>query len=130
LHFPGGANGIGGAAVSSYFHAGAHVFFGDWDEKNGVALEKSLELSAASGKSGSANFLKLDVRDYENQLKLFNAALNKHGRVDEAIYSAGISEPGGWLSPDKLTLEGIKEVSVAPNRVLSCPVISHRSEGF
>ncbi|RDL31817.1 Uncharacterized protein BP5553_09219 [Venustampulla echinocandica] len=105
----GGANGIGAATVISYFHAGAHIFFGDWDEKSGVALEVSLA-TGSNPNGGSATFLRLDVRDYENQLKLFDTAVAKHGRVDQAVYSAGIAEPADWLSPEKFTLEGIKEV--------------------
>ena len=109
----GGANGIGAATVTRFYHSGAHVFFSDWDEKSGLALEKTLQASSEPG-DGTCCFTRVNVQDYQAQLALFDSAYKKHGRVDMAVYSAGINEmaaAGSIVSP-KNNLETVKEVSI------------------
>ncbi|KAL2007441.1 hypothetical protein VTN00DRAFT_8879 [Thermoascus crustaceus] len=120
----GGAQGIGAATVTQLFHAGAHVFHGDLDVEKGTLLDETLKSSLrpleqtngycsghASGHGhGSVQFLKVDVRDYESQLALFDAALEKHGRVDMAIYCAGVGDRFGWFGPDALDLKSVREI--------------------
>lgn len=108
LHFPGGAQGIGGATVALLNSLGAHVFFGDWDDSKGRKLEQDLNSGASSG--GSVYFQKLDVRDYNSQLSLFDAAYNKHGKVDIAVSCAAVGEPDGWFEPEDLNLETVRKV--------------------
>ncbi|EEP81933.1 predicted protein [Uncinocarpus reesii 1704] len=105
----GGANGIGAATVTSLFRAGAHVFYCDWDAKNGNALGELLRSTAQPG-NGSLSFMRVNVTDYEAQLDLFDAAFKKHGRIDMAIYCAGITDVRGWLDAEDLNLESVRKV--------------------
>nr|KMM73426.1 short-chain dehydrogenase/reductase SDR [Coccidioides posadasii RMSCC 3488] len=105
----GGGNGIGAATVTNLFHAGAHVYYCDWDEKHGTELDRSLRSGVQSG-SGSSTFMKANVTDYEAQLALFDAAFDKHGRIDMAIYCAGITDPRGWLDVKELDLKSVRKV--------------------
>lgn len=54
----------------------------------------------------------MNVQDYQAQLGLFNGAYKKHGKVDMAVYSAGITETaaGGWIVSAETNLESVKEV--------------------
>lgn len=56
------------------------------------------------------HFQKLDVRDYDSQLALFDAAYTKHGRVDAALSCAAVGEPGGWFEPEDLNLKTVRKV--------------------
>lgn len=60
------------------------------------------------------HFQKLDVRDYSSQLALFDAAYDKHGRVDAAVSCAAVAEPGGWFEPEDLNLETVRKVCPPP----------------
>lgn len=104
----GGSQGIGAATVAQLHSLGSHVFFGDWDDAKGRTLEQSLSGEPSGG--GSVHFQKLDVRDYNSQLALFDAAYDKHGRVDAAVSCAAVGEPGGWFEPEDLNLETVRKV--------------------
>ena len=112
----GGASGIGRATVSQLFEHGAHVYFGDQDEKSGSSLV-SLLITGRNSTNGSVVFQPLDVRDYAGQVCLFHTAFCKHARVDMAIFCAGISERPGFLDSRMLTLENIAKVSWKSQRV-------------
>lgn len=101
----GGAQGIGAATVALYHSFGAHVYFGDWDEIKGKNVEQELQ---STGGGGSVHFHKLDVRDYNSQLALFDAAFKGHGRVDVAVSCAAVSEQAGWFEPENLDLESVR----------------------
>lgn len=103
----GGAQGIGAATVALLCNAGAHVYFGDWDDKKGTRLVDTLQSSAIESR-GSVHFQKLDVRDYKSQLQLFQTPYDERGRVDVAISCAAVTEPSGWFQPDELDLETVK----------------------
>jgi NAD(P)-dependent dehydrogenase (short-subunit alcohol dehydrogenase family) len=109
--YVGGANGIGAATVTRFYFSGAHVFFSDWDEKNGLALEKSL-LSDTKGESGTCCFMKVNVKEYQAQLLQFDTAYKMHGRIDIAIYCAGITEDPGWIISQDANLKSIREVII------------------
>ncbi|CAK7230073.1 hypothetical protein SCUCBS95973_007450 [Sporothrix curviconia] len=104
----GGAQGVGAATVRMACEAGAHVFFGDWADDKGRDVEAALKKTSAGGK-GSANFQKVDVREYASQLALFDAAYRAHGRVDVAISCAAVGEPAGFFEPASLDLQSIRE---------------------
>ncbi|KAH8910365.1 putative oxidoreductase,short chain dehydrogenase [Coniochaeta sp. PMI_546] len=104
----GGAQGIGAAAVELLYDIGAHVFFGDWDEKKGRQLEQDLK-SRTSKNGGSVAFRQVDVRNHDMQLALFDDAHNAHNRVDVAIQCAGLIEPKGWFEPEDLNLETVRK---------------------
>ncbi|KIX04730.1 uncharacterized protein Z518_05600 [Rhinocladiella mackenziei CBS 650.93] len=99
----GGAQGIGAATVGLFYESGAHVFFGDWDETKGTKHAEELRASVSS--SGSVTYLKVNVREYQSLLSLFDAAYNKHGQIDMAICCAAVTERPGYWEPDKLNLE-------------------------
>jgi NAD(P)-dependent dehydrogenase (short-subunit alcohol dehydrogenase family) len=90
------------------YEAGAHVFFGDMDTAKGEALKTSM--SATQSLGGSVTFHRVDVRDYQAQLGLFDAAFQEHGRVDYAISCAAVNDPPGWFEPEALDLESVKKV--------------------
>lgn len=110
--FTGGAQGIGAAAVALYHSFGAHVYFGDWDDAKGTMVEKELQ---SKGAGGSVHFQKLDVRDYNSQLALFDSAFGDHGRVDVAISCAAVTEQAGWFEPENLDLQSVRRVSCPRN---------------
>ncbi|CAK7207975.1 hypothetical protein SEUCBS139899_010809 [Sporothrix eucalyptigena] len=101
----GGAQGVGAATVQLAYDAGAHVYFGDWAADKGKEVEAAVR---ASSSKGTATFLQVDVREYASQLALFDAAFEKHGRVDVAISCAAVAEPPGYFEPEALSLEAIR----------------------
>lgn len=106
---PGGTGGIGAAIVKRYYASGAHVIFSDINTKAGKALEDALRTDTSSG--GTATFTQVDVTDYAAQLSQFDLALQLHGRVDQAIYSAGVTDaiaPNQVIGPG-ITLETVRE---------------------
>ncbi|KAK6380779.1 hypothetical protein LTS17_004980 [Exophiala oligosperma] len=107
----GGAQGIGAATVSQLYESGAHVFFGDWDDKRGSKLAQDLTTtsSSSSSSSGSVTYLKVNVREYQSLLSLFDTAYDKHGQVDMAICCAAVTERPGYWEPNKLNLESVRE---------------------
>lgn len=111
---PGGAQGIGAATVALYHEFGAHVYFGDWDDVRGKQVEQELQ---AKDTGGSAHFQKLDVRDYNSQLALFDAPFKAHGHVDVAVSCAAVKEPGGWFEPADLDLETVKKVGLSHGKL-------------
>ncbi|KAG5751164.1 hypothetical protein H9Q69_014269 [Fusarium xylarioides] len=85
----GGAQGIGAATVALLYERGAHVYFGDLDDVKGHGM-------------------KLDVRNYNEQLQLFKTPYEERGHIDIAISCAAVIEPNGWFGPDQLTLEAVE----------------------
>jgi hypothetical protein len=59
----------------------------------------------------------VNVKDYQAQLTWFEEAYKIHGRIDMAVYSAGVTESMGWIVSADTTLESVKEVIY--------PVLSH-----
>ena len=99
----GGGNGIGAATVGYLVKVGAHVVFGDYDESAGNKVVKTF-----SGGHTEPTFVQMDASKYEDNVKLFKTALEKHQRVDHAIACAGIIERGRWFDPD-LTIESVAQ---------------------
>jgi len=105
----GGAQGIGAAVVTEFYLAGANVFFGDWNEVQGFILQQELQ-SQCIGSGNSLQFRKVDVRDYNSQLGIFDAAYEKHGKIDIAVSCAAIGEPDGWFDANQLDLQTVRKV--------------------
>lgn len=61
------------------------------------------------------HFQKLDVRDYDSQLALFDTPFKDHGHVDVAVSCAAVQERGGWFEPEDLDLASVRLVSVTPS---------------
>ncbi|KAK4184372.1 hypothetical protein QBC35DRAFT_441555 [Podospora australis] len=104
----GGAQGIGAATVELLYTKGAHVFFGDWDEQKGQQVTKRLQ-SQSTKNGGSVSFRRVDVRNHDMQLALFDDAKNAHGCIDIAIQCVGVAEPAGWFEPEDLNLESVRK---------------------
>ncbi len=90
----GGANGIGETLVREYVAAGAFVTFGDMSDR-GFAIEK--ELNSPSPDKPVCAFVKVDIRDWDQQIAMFETAKTKspHNSVDVVIANAGISRSSG-----------------------------------
>jgi len=80
----GGASGLGKAYVEAFVKAGAYVTIADFDEAAGKRT--ALELS------GRAQFVKCDVRNWEDQVSVFEAAIRNSPSqtCDVVIANAGI----------------------------------------
>ncbi|KAI0150163.1 putative 3-hydroxyacyl-CoA dehydrogenase [Xylariaceae sp. FL1272] len=110
----GGANGIGEQIVQTSYAAGAHVVFGDIDEAACRALVDRLQSQFTS--SSQISFRRIDVRRYDDNVALFQHALEQHGRVDHALAVAGVTERPNenWFDPS-LDLDSVK---TAPSTIL------------
>ncbi|KAM5350787.1 hypothetical protein ACJ41O_007292 [Fusarium nematophilum] len=80
----GGASGLGKAYAKAFVEAGAFVTIGDYDEAAGCSTKAELSPNVA--------FVKCDVRDWDQQVALFRAALESspHKSIDVVIANAGI----------------------------------------
>lgn len=87
----GGANGMGEAFVRAFTAAGAFVTFGDLHQR-GSEIEKELNVDGQK-----AVFVKCDIRNWEDQVKLFETAKSKSpsNSVDIVVANAGISRSSG-----------------------------------
>lgn len=94
--------------MKQLYQSGAHVFFGDWDDAKGSKLAEELR----SSKGGSVTYLKVNVREYQSLLSLFDTAFTKHGEVDMAICCAAVTERTGYWEPNNLNLESVKQVCI------------------
>jgi NAD(P)-dependent dehydrogenase (short-subunit alcohol dehydrogenase family) len=98
----GGASGIGASLVTIAYQHGAHVVLGDVNRDTGEALVRTLQSSkpdrGQGGENGNGNgnengsltFLVCDVRKYSDMYALFRTAWDTHGRVDHAVFCAGV----------------------------------------
>ncbi|GIZ43154.1 hypothetical protein CKM354_000639200 [Cercospora kikuchii] len=87
----GGANGMGETTVRKFVEAGAFVTFGDVNEARGKEVEA--ELNQKFGEK--CQFVKCDIRNWEDQLKLFEKATSDGRGLDVVIANAGISRASG-----------------------------------
>lgn len=70
-------------------------------------LVESLKTTSPES-TGTVAFRRVDVRSYEDNLHLFQAAFDQHGRVDHALSVAGVTEGQNWFDPS-LDLESVKQ---------------------
>jgi NAD(P)-dependent dehydrogenase (short-subunit alcohol dehydrogenase family) len=128
----GGAEGMGCAAVKLFNSHGAKVIFGDYNSDASNELVSSLA-------SDSVHFIKMDVRSYHDNLKLFKFAMSKYGRVDHAIANAGVMEKPGWFdkrlelpdldtAPDTFTLD-VDLTGVLYFSHIACSYLAHENKG-
>ncbi|KAH7244878.1 putative 3-hydroxyacyl-CoA dehydrogenase [Fusarium solani] len=103
----GGAHGVGESIVKTLYSVGAHVVFGDIDEPSCHQLAEHLAKEKPTS-TGSLRFRRVDVRDYGDNLALFQDALTTHGRVDHALSIAGVTEGQNWFTPE-LDLESVAQ---------------------
>ena len=92
----GGATGIGAATVSQLASLNAKVIFGD-------VASPSDNLTSLP----NVTYVKCDVTIYQDIIKLFDTALDQHGKVDHAVSIAGVTERGGWFDSAS-SIEGVR----------------------
>lgn len=82
----GGTSGLGEAVVKAFASEGAHVFFCGLDTADGERVA-----SAAANLSGSATFMRADVRIIDEMKAFISTITDNHAGLDVAVNSAGIS---------------------------------------
>lgn len=89
----GGANGMGEIMVRQFVDAGAFVTFADVNSR-GFDIEKELN---GDGRGPRAAFVKCDLRNWDDQINMFEKAKNcsPSNSVDVVIANAGISRSSG-----------------------------------
>jgi NAD(P)-dependent dehydrogenase (short-subunit alcohol dehydrogenase family) len=101
----GAARGIGAAIASAFVAEGAYVFVTDIRDDEGQATAQRL--------SGSAAFLRLDVRREEDWAQAIEAVLRQAGRLDILVNNAGITgfeEKRGRQDPENASLAAWRAV--------------------
>ncbi|KAF2806029.1 short chain dehydrogenase reductase [Mytilinidion resinicola] len=80
----GGASGLGRAYVEAFAKAGSFVTIADFNETAGKEVVQNL--------AGKAQFVKCDVRNWDDQVRVFEAAVeaSPHKSCDIVIANAGI----------------------------------------
>jgi NAD(P)-dependent dehydrogenase (short-subunit alcohol dehydrogenase family) len=88
----GGASGFGAAFVSAWAAAGASIVVADIDEKKGT---KAVDEVRTKTSNPHIHFVRCDVRNWKDQVKLFRAAveLSPHGGIDIVVANAGVAGP-------------------------------------
>lgn len=81
----GGGSNIGRAIVLAFAAEGAHVTIGDVDT---AQAEKTAGFATKLG-AASVQVLKTDVTNLEQVQAMFQAAMDKHGRVDVLVNNVG-----------------------------------------
>lgn len=95
----GGTSGIGRATAVAFAREGARVIIAGRRENLGSEVVGQIE-----GGGGEAVYVKTDIKKPEEIENLFNAVLDKYGRLDCAFNNAGVSSPKAPITP-KYTLE-------------------------
>lgn len=81
----GAGSGIGRVTAHAFAKEGGTVVVGDINEKGGTETVQQIE---ALG--GKAMFIKNNVADYEEVVKMHQTIIDKYGQLDVAINNAGI----------------------------------------
>jgi NAD(P)-dependent dehydrogenase (short-subunit alcohol dehydrogenase family) len=93
----GGASGMGRATAETFAREGATVVVGDIADGDGTAVAEEIR---ATG--GRAHYLHLDVTDESSWAGAIDEVLDRFGRLDVLVNSAGIS---GSFDPDLTSTE-------------------------
>ncbi|KAH9980435.1 NAD(P)-binding protein [Russula compacta] len=102
----GGANGIGKEVALAFSKHGAKVVIGDLDTAGAEAV-----VAAITENGGEAVSIKCNVVSWDDQLSLFELALERYSAVDIVIPNAGISEGSGVVCGGRLTIVDGKPVA-------------------
>lgn len=103
----GGASGIGAATVRAFAAQGAVVYAADLDVAGAERL--SAELRAAGAE---VTALALDVTSAEAVDAAFRAVIQRSGRVDALVNSAGVAHVGNLLDTSESDLDRLYAVNV------------------
>ena len=88
----GGANGMGEQIARDFAAAGSFVTFGDLNVERGKKIEAEL-----NGSGNRTHFVGRDIRSWDDQIRMFEAAISKspNRSCDIVIANAGISRSSG-----------------------------------
>ena len=100
----GGTSGIGKAIAEEYVEQGAEVIVSGRDENKGR--------DAAEEIGESCEFVRCDVREYDEVTKLADAVVSEHGKLDIVVNSAGIGSRGPIEEIDRKTWKKILETNL------------------
>jgi 2,5-dichloro-2,5-cyclohexadiene-1,4-diol dehydrogenase 2 len=89
----GGASGLGAAQASLFAREGAKVMIGDLQEGLGQQV-----VEAIRSEGGEAEFIRLDVSDFQSWQQAVEAVAQKFGGLTTLVNNAGIFHPGGVVS--------------------------------
>lgn len=94
----GGGSGIGRVTAELFAREGASVVIVDVDRKRGACVERAIHRHSGN----NVFFVRTDVKQEEDVKRMSEAVLDRYGKVDIVINSAGLAVPGDAL---KLTNE-------------------------
>jgi len=101
----GAASGIGEATAKTLAGAGAFVYAADLDETGGERVAGEIE-------NGKAEFIKLDVAEKENCLKVAEFVHGTNGKLDVLVNNAGVGHVGTILETKEEDLDRLYAVNV------------------
>ena len=100
----GGTKGVGRILVKECARQGANVVFGGRDEPAASAVLAEL--------NGAGFFVHTELRNVADCGRLFDAAMDKHGRVDGFVNYAGVTSVASMESCSEETFDGIFDVNI------------------
>ena len=100
----GGTSGIGKAIAEEYVEQGTNVVVSGRDENKGR--------DAAEEIGESCEFVRCDVREYDEVTKLVDTVVSEHGKLDIVVNSAGIGSRGPIEEIDRKTWKKILETNL------------------
>ncbi|KAH6565506.1 hypothetical protein BASA82_000794 [Batrachochytrium salamandrivorans] len=104
----GASSGFGKALALQLVSRGAKVVLGDISEVAGQRLEKELNTKY----SGSALFIKCDVRKKEDMQTLFDSASALYGAIDIVVNNAGIAEKEPFIDSTEDTWKAVIDIDL------------------
>ena len=103
----GAARGIGYACARRFAAEGCKLFLVDIDEKE---LDRAAGLLRQAG--AVVDSLALDVSSAENAIRIVDAVVSRHGRIDILLSNAGIFRGADFLTLDAEQFDHVMQVNV------------------
>lgn len=123
----GGANGIGRETALLFAKHGAKLIIADFDETNGGVTVDEIRAQGAE-----AVFVKVDVSNQDDAVRMVETAVGQYGRVDILINNAGITRDGFLTKTDKAMWDQV--IAINLTGVFNCtqaavPVMMEQGSG-
>jgi NAD(P)-dependent dehydrogenase (short-subunit alcohol dehydrogenase family) len=103
----GAASGIGASIAELFARSGAHVYVADRNVKVGHET-----VARIKNHKGSAEFIKLDVSDEADCVRVKETVVSAYGRLDVLVNNAGIGHVGTLLQTAGADLDRLYAVNV------------------
>lgn len=100
----GGTSGIGKAIAEEYVEQGANVVISGRDEEKGRDAAEEID--------AGCDFVRCDVREYDDVTKLVETVVSEHGKIDALVNSAGVGSRGGIEEIDRETCRRILDINL------------------